>query len=160
MMQTPLRAPRSSGKFDQHRKSATSSNRKFLVVGAVILVAAVTIGVVAMQGSSVYYVPLAEFNAKQATIAAAGQEIRVAGRVLPGSIERNSATGAVTFTAFDKEKKAETMKVVFNKIPPDTFKDEAEVVVTGTFANGVFQASEMLAKCPSKYSSQPEEAKS
>ena len=48
---------------------------------------------------------------------------------------------------------SQTMKVVYNKIVPDTFKDEAQVVVTGTYTNGVFSANEMLAKCPSKYSS-------
>jgi cytochrome c-type biogenesis protein CcmE len=59
----------------------------------------------------------------------------------------------VSFTAVDAVDPTQTMKVVYNKIVPDTFKDDAQVVVTGTYSNGVFSASEMLAKCPSKYSS-------
>jgi len=34
---------------------------------------------------------------------------------------------------------------------PDTFKDRAEVVLKGTLSDGVFKASEISAKCPSKY---------
>ena len=35
---------------------------------------------------------------------------------------------------------------------PDTFKDDAEVVVAGTLSEkGVFEAHEVIAKCPSKY---------
>jgi cytochrome c-type biogenesis protein CcmE len=151
--QTQLGSPKG---FEQYRKSSKNPNLKFLAVGLIIAIAAVAIGVVAMQGSSVYAISLAEFNSKQATITSGGQEVRVAGRVLPGSIVKDATTGAITFTAMDKADKTQTMKVVYSKLPPDTFKDEAEVVVTGTYANGVFHASEMLAKCPSKYSSKAE----
>jgi cytochrome c-type biogenesis protein CcmE len=34
---------------------------------------------------------------------------------------------------------------------PDTFKDRAEVVLKGTLASGAFHATEISAKCPSKY---------
>src|SRR5690242_5082051 len=142
--------------FEQHRKTPKKTNYKFLAVGLVIVIAAVTIVVVAMQGSSVYYITLAEFNSKQATFAQPDKEVRVAGKVLTGSIAKDPTTGATIFTAFDTVNKSQTMKVEYDKIPPDTFKDEADVVVTGTFANGVFKANEMLAKCPSKYSSQAE----
>ncbi len=151
-----LSQPKGAAGFEQHRKAATATNRKFYAVGAIILIAAVTIVIVAMQGSSVYYIPLAEFNTKHTALAAGDKEVRVAGKVLPGSITKNAATGAISFTAFDRVEKSQTMKVVYSKIPPDTFKDEAEVVVTGTYANGVFTANDMLAKCPSKYSSSAE----
>jgi cytochrome c-type biogenesis protein CcmE len=137
--------------YGQHRK-AKSSNRKFIAAGAVIALAALAIVVVAMQGSSVYYVTIAEFHGKQATLAA-DKEVRVAGKVVPGSITRDDRTKEVSFLAVDKTDPTQTMKVVYDKIVPDTFKDEAEVVVTGTYNNGVFSANEMLAKCPSKYSS-------
>jgi cytochrome c-type biogenesis protein CcmE len=137
--------------YGQHRK-AKSSNRKFIAAGAVIALAALAIVFVAMQGSSVYYVTIAEFHGKQANLAA-DKEVRVAGKVVPGSITRDDRTKEVSFLAVDKTDPTQTMKVVYDKIVPDTFKDEAEVVVTGTYNNGVFSANEMLAKCPSKYSS-------
>jgi cytochrome c-type biogenesis protein CcmE len=45
-----------------------------------------------------------------------------------------------------------TVTVRYEGVVPDTFKDDAEVIVTGTLgSDGVFQASDLLAKCPSKY---------
>ncbi len=141
--------------YGQHRKPK-SSNRKFIAAGVVIAVAALAIVAVAMQGSTVYYVTIAEFHGKQANLAANSKEVRVAGKVVPGSISRDDQTKEVSFVAMDKVDASQTMKVIYKKIVPDTFKDEAEVVVTGTYTNGVFSANEMLAKCPSKYSSSAE----
>jgi cytochrome c-type biogenesis protein CcmE len=36
-------------------------------------------------------------------------------------------------------------------VTPDTFKDEAEVVLHGTLAADGFHADQVVAKCPSKY---------
>ena len=46
----------------------------------------------------------------------------------------------------------DTMSVRYGKELPDTFVDEAEVVVEGEIgADKVFEAHTLLAKCPSKY---------
>ncbi len=45
-----------------------------------------------------------------------------------------------------------TVTVRYTGIVPDNFKDDAEVIVTGTLgSDGVFTGTEVLAKCPSKY---------
>jgi len=38
---------------------------------------------------------------------------------------------------------------------PDTFKADSEVVLTGTLQDNGFHATEMTAKCPSKYDAAP-----
>lgn len=155
IQEKPKQAPPGQNRpnnYGQHRKPK-GANRKFIAAGAVIALAALAIVVVAMQGSSVYYVTIAEFHGKQANLAADNKEVRVAGKVVPGSISRDDKTKEVSFVAMDETDPSQTMKVVYNKIVPDTFKDEAQVVVTGTYTNGVFSANDMLAKCPSKYSS-------
>lgn len=139
--------------FEKYRKSAVQANLKFYIVGAVVAIAAVAIVFTAMQGSSVYYYTIAEFQAKQAELKSS-DSLRVSGMVLPGSIKKDEISRSVTFTAMDKVDKTKTLTVTYSGIIPDTFKDEAEVVVTGAYGQGVFQAKEMLAKCPSKYSSQ------
>ncbi len=141
--------------FEKYRKSksAASNNLKFYIVGAVVVVAAIVIVATAMQGSSVYYYTIAEFSDKQATINT-GDPLRVAGMVLPGSIKKDDISRSVSFTAIDKVDKSKSITVTYAGVIPDTFKDEAEVVVTGSYGQGVFQAKEMLAKCPSKYSSE------
>jgi len=139
--------------FEQHRKPKARTNWKFFVVGAVVVTAALVLVVTAMQGSSVYYYTVAEFSEKQANLVTA-DSMRVSGKVLPGSIKKDEISRSISFTAIDRENSSKTLTVAYAGIIPDTFKDEAEVVVTGSYAQGVFQAKEMLAKCPSKYSSE------
>lgn len=42
-------------------------------------------------------------------------------------------------------------EVRFAGVVPDTFKDGAEVVLKGKFDGSLFQTTEVMAKCPSKY---------
>ncbi len=44
-----------------------------------------------------------------------------------------------------------TIPVVFAGAKPNNFELAESVVVKGTLVNGVFQASDILTKCPSKY---------
>ena len=43
------------------------------------------------------------------------------------------------------------VRAYFTGTPPDNFKDDAEVVLTGTLTGDAFMADHMEAKCPSKY---------
>ncbi|MEI6047054.1 MAG: cytochrome c maturation protein CcmE [Chloroflexota bacterium] len=149
---TRTATPTSIPGFEKHRKSAVKANLKFYLVGAVVAIAAVVIAVTAMQGSSVFYYTVGEFQDKQATLNI-GEPMRVSGTVLTGSIKKDEVSRAITFTAIDKLDKTKSLTVTYSGILPDTFKDDADVVVTGTYGQGVFQAKEMLAKCPSKYTS-------
>src|SRR5678815_5182662 len=82
----------------------------------------------------------------------AGKHLQVHGKVVPASIQRTEHTAEYRF---DLERNGKVMRAYFNFIPPDQFKDDAEVVVTGTLAkDGVFHATSMTAKCPSKYEAQ------
>jgi len=49
---------------------------------------------------------------------------------------------------------AARMTIHYTGVKPDLLKDEAQAIVTGSLdAEGVFQATELLMKCPSKYES-------
>ena len=51
-----------------------------------------------------------------------------------------------------KKEKRRTLPVSYHGIIPDTFVDDAAVVVEGRLQeDGTFVAHELLAKCPSKY---------
>lgn len=83
-----------------------------------------------------------------------GKTMRVHGHVEPGSINEE-IVGKQTRRTFILESKG-TRLLVRNEGPkPDTFRDEAEVVAKGKLLkeNGtyVFEATELMAKCPSKY---------
>jgi cytochrome c-type biogenesis protein CcmE len=114
------------------------------------------------EGGFVYYQTLGEFLAA----GEAGQPARVHGFVVPGSIERDVAGKRVRFrvqeTAPHAGGSAEgALPVVYASLEtPDLFKDGAEVVVEGELADGAgtFHASNVLAKCPSKFEGQQAEA--
>jgi len=76
--------------------------------------------------------------------------LKVHGLVAAGSIQRKKGTtGDLRFIV---EYNGQRLPVHFTNIPPDTFQEEGEVVLTGKLnAQGVFESDEMSAKCPSKY---------
>lgn len=82
----------------------------------------------------------------------AGKKLQVHGYVVPGSIGRKRDRLEYQF---DIQRNGKTLRAYFNGIPPDTFKDEAEVVLTGSLTPNGFMANEMTAKCPSKYEEAP-----
>lgn len=77
------------------------------------------------------------------------QELRVRGRVVPGSIVTNGPR--VRFTLHEAGSNLDVCYVGDDPLP-DLFKDHAETVVNGTLGkDGVFQARHLQAKCASKY---------
>ncbi len=83
-----------------------------------------------------------------------GKSMKVRGIVTPGSIIKAIRADG-TFTRFDLEHNGATLIVQFKAPTPDTFRDGAEVVVTGVLESrrGAYQlrGTEMLAKCPDDY---------
>lgn len=104
-----------------------------------------------------YFYPVDEVIEEQASLQ--GQRIRMGGHVVKGSIFQKKGTIEYQFDvkphpAMIKfpERKDETITVHYTGVVPDTFKDDAEVIVVGQVgANGAFTAQELIAKCPSKY---------
>ena len=88
-----------------------------------------------------------------------GKRIRMGGYVAKGSIFQKKGTLAYQFDVKPHpgmmkfpEFKDRTITVRYEGVVPDTFKDDAEVIVAGQVqADGSFVAQELIAKCPSKY---------
>ncbi len=114
------------------------------------------------EGSFQYFQTLEEFQAAGET----GRAVRVHGYVATGSIERDVTGKQVRFRVQSEPphaagEAANTLPVVYASLEtPDLFKDGAEVVVEGRLegAGGVFHASNLLAKCPSKFEAAAAEA--
>jgi cytochrome c-type biogenesis protein CcmE len=96
---------------------------------------------------------------------AVGEPVRLHGFVAPGSIERDVPARAIRFAVQSESPhkagiEAGPLRVVFASLEvSDMFKDGAEVVVEGRLARAdgtpVFHATNVLAKCPSKFQAQP-----
>ncbi len=79
--------------------------------------------------------------------------MKVGAHVVPGSVTREVATQTLRFRITDG---SATYPVVFHGLPPDTFNDSVEVVVEGRLQpDGVIRATDVLAKCGSRYESVP-----
>ncbi|HET9294311.1 MAG TPA: cytochrome c maturation protein CcmE [Gemmatimonadales bacterium] len=130
--------------------------QKFLF-GAVIIVASV--GLLMFQGvkeTGVYFLTPTELAAKTTadpTFYNVG--LKMGARVVPGSVRRDAATQTIDFQVTDG---AHTYPVTYRGLVPDTFTDanDIEVVVEGRLGkDGVFHATDVLAKCGSRYEAVP-----
>jgi cytochrome c-type biogenesis protein CcmE len=104
------------------------------------------------EGTFRYYQTLEEFRS-----AGFGGAARVHGYVALGSIERDVGAREVRFAVQNDLEGGETLPVVYRSLEtPDLFKDGAEVVVEGRLSpDGAFHATNVLAKCPSKFAAKP-----
>ena len=131
-------------------------------VGACLLVAAIGYLMYAgLQQSSTYYFTIDEFLPKKHDLV--GQGVRVAGRVAPGSLSKQtSAKGTAMLFAIGDFKgvdaMAETLPVAFTGIVPDMFAEGRDVIIEGRYVDGTLQAQQILTSCPSKYEPKPGES--
>ena len=101
----------------------------------------------ASGGSSEYYLTVSQLHAQ----APAG-DVRVAG-VVQNDVQKSEGGLHVTFTEKDG---TASMPVEYTGTLPDIFQPGINVVVEGRLGgDGVFHARTLLAKCPSRFSTQP-----
>ena len=113
-----------------------------------------------VSDTMVYYLTPTELSERieaDPTFAEIG--VKVSGRVVEGSWSREDGVLSHSFRVEDLENPsaATVFAVQYDDILPDTFNDQAEVVVEGRFDEaGVFQAHTVLTKCGSRYEAAPE----
>ena len=101
----------------------------------------------ASSGATPYYLTVSQLRAQSP----AG-DVRVAG-VVENDVQKSGGGLRVTFTEKDS---TASMPVEYTGTLPDIFRPGITVVAEGTMgADGVFHARTLLAKCPSKFSTQP-----
>jgi cytochrome c-type biogenesis protein CcmE len=124
-----------------------SSTMKFVLGGVVV---AVVIGVLiatSFSGSTSDYLSVAEIKALGADQA---RDSRVAGEIVPDSVNYSTRELHLTFAIQDD---TGDLAISYHGPQPDMLVDAVEAVVVGKYdvGNQVFEAEELLMKCPSKY---------
>ena len=125
---------------------------KFLI-GALVIVGGV-VGLIAtgVQETGVYFLTptqLVDRTTSDPSFHDVG--IKVGAKVVPGSVKRDPAARTIDFRVTDG---SHEFPVTYTGIVPDTFTDASniEVIVSGKYGrDGVFHATEVLAKCGSRY---------
>jgi cytochrome c-type biogenesis protein CcmE len=150
-----------------------SSNRiKFIIGGVLILAAVAYLIISSTQASAQYFLTIDELKAKGSAMA--DRDVRISGAVIGNTIQYDAKTLTLTFTVANVpgdnnqieaqgglaavlhaavvDPNRTRMKVVYQGPKPDLLRDEAQAIMTGKLgSDGVFHASELLLKCPTKY---------
>jgi cytochrome c-type biogenesis protein CcmE len=114
-----------------------------LLVGLTFLGGAAALVLTAFQDNIVFFFSPSELATKDVK---PGQRLRIGGLVQEGSVIKEGKT--VRFKVTDT---ANSTDVVFTGILPDLFREGQGVVAEGHYANGVFTATDVLAKHDEKY---------
>jgi len=132
--------------------------RRYQVVAAAVL-ALSALGYLVftgMQDTMVFYYTVSEVVADAGEYE--GTPLRISGKVVPGSIEVSSSNHLDR--SFVIHEGGESIPVEYHGVVPDTLVDDADAVVEGHMdAEGVFHATFVMAKCPSKYEAETDFAK-
>lgn len=129
---------------------SSNERSRYLRFGIATAVIVLSLGYLAFTGveeSKSYYVTIVEL--RKMGDEAYSKRLRVAGNVVPGSIQRQGSK--IHFELVELDQK---LAVVYtgSEAPPDTFVDNSQALAEGEFGrDGVFHAKKLQAKCASKY---------
>jgi cytochrome c-type biogenesis protein CcmE len=125
----------------------TRKQKRLAVIGGALGFLGLAAGLVFYalgQKTSYFYMP----SDLQQTRVAPGERIRLGGLVENGTIVRGQGT-EITFSVTDQQK---SVKVAYNGILPDLFREQQGVITEGVFRpDGVFIADSVLAKHDENY---------
>lgn len=153
-------------------KTNSPGRAKFIVGGLLIVAAIAYLIISSTQASAQYFLTVDELMAKGSSVS--GRDLRISGAVIGDSIQYDPQTLTLTFQVAhvpgdNKEIEAQGglatvlhaavvdpnrahLMVVYNGVKPDLLRNEAQAIMTGKLGpDGVFQADELLLKCPTKY---------
>ncbi len=139
---------------------------KFLVGGLLILAAVIYLIISGTVTGANYFITVDKLLADSTYV---GQTVRITGAVLGDTIEYDSETLLIEFTIANIPQEFDNLAVALhdavnnptvtrlqvrieNEVKPDLLQHEAQAILTGKLdENGVFQATELLLKCPSRF---------
>jgi cytochrome c-type biogenesis protein CcmE len=145
---------------------------KFIIGGLLIVAAVVYLIISSTQASAQYFMTIEEMRAKGNSIL--GRDLRLSGAIIGDTIQYDAKTLTLSFTIADipadnkeitaqgglaavlhqavTDPQRQRMQVIYLGPKPDLLRDEAQAIMTGKLGeDGVFRASELLLKCPTRY---------
>jgi cytochrome c-type biogenesis protein CcmE len=153
-------------------KTGLQGRAKFVLGGIFILAAVIYLIFSSTKANAEYFMTVDELHAKNTSMV--GQNLRISGAVVGSTIQFNPDTHDLSFDIANVpgdnatieaqgglakvlhdaviDPARQRLKIVYNGPKPDLMRDEAQAIITGHLGtDGVFQADELLLKCPTKY---------
>ena len=131
---------------------------RYIKIGATVVVLASAFGFMmwsTLRDGAEYYKHVDEFVAQKSQLE--GKALRLEGYVVPGSRMQRPNTMEYRFKLQNNPIRSgdpgNVVEITYTGTVPDTFKDEAQVVLPGKMTSDGFHPNPngMIAKCPSKY---------
>lgn len=118
--------------------------KKSIILGLVFLVGAIFLLVSASKDITSY----ASFSDARKS----GNAVKIVGQLDKNKeMEYDPVKDPNKFSFYVVDKSGESIQVILNAAKPQDFELSEQIVVTGKMKEGVFMASDVLLKCPSKY---------
>ncbi len=139
-------------------REETGHRTRFLILGAVVALAIGYMVYAAFPGNALYFLTVSEFI--HGPEYQDGRTLRVAGKLVDGSFQRQEATTLAHFQLTDEGGgPSEFLSASYVGVMPDLFfNPHSEIILEGSYSSAeIFQADSILVKCPSKYQSLEEE---
>lgn len=139
----------------QPQIASKSPNKKlkFIIGGAIILVAVIALVFQSISSTGAYYMSVADLNKNADSLM--GQKIRVSGAIVQESEDWDAPNLMLRFHMTDES--GEQLLVAFHGSRPSNFARATEAIVEGEMMpDGSFRADNLLLKCPSRYEESPE----
>ena len=141
---------------DAEVTESRSHRTRFIIIAVVVALALAFMIWAAFGENTRYFLTVSELNAKQAGLEIEdGQMVRVSGKLVEGTFDRPEKSTVSRFQLTDKEgaSSGSAMLVAsYDGVLPDLFYPHSEIILEGSYnGEGIFHASEILVKCPSKY---------
>ena len=116
------------------------STRTIIAIAVIVIFAA--LGIWSLVGTATPYVDFE--NARSMN-----KKVQVMGKVDKASANYDEKTGVFSFYIINED--GDEMRVDYDGTKPGNFEQAESVVCVGKYKSGVFEADNLLVKCPSKY---------
>lgn len=135
------------------RERSLLTRGRFFLLGAAIAAALGIVMYIGFRSTAVYYLSAGELIDRGES--AYGEQVRLGGKVMPGTVSQDPVERMLWFTVMDEQ--GRSLPVSYQGAVPDAFEEDGDVVLEGKLSRaGLFEADTLLAKCPSKFSSEAE----
>ena len=128
--------------------TAARGRRTLVFVGGTVLIVLSLAYLVygGIQQGATYWVTVGELQQRGADLPS---RVRLGGVVAPGTVRWDATHRHLAFAITDG---SHSLPVRYSGVVPDIFREGGQVVVEGAVArDGTFDATTLLAKCPTKY---------